>query len=221
MAAPRYAIGKPIPTILQIESEIMLRSFTIKNFRCFQQLTVTPLERVNLIGGKNNLGKTSLLEAILISINPTNPKVLFHVNRLRRIPGEESLEALEATRVFFFNQDGNETIELSTVDEKDNTSSLRIFLFEEDPSLFDEDIPGNFPANQSLTTEVMLYDRLVLEYQDQTGKKKTSFVYWQAGYWRVKSSARTRRKKFPLGIYITSRPALQKQMQIVLVSWNE
>jgi len=188
----------------------MLRSFTIKNFRCFQQLTVTPLERVNLIGGKNNLGKTSLLEAIFIFINPTNPKVLFQVNRLR-IPGEGSFEAIEAMKIFFFNQDGNEIIELSTVDEKDKTSSLQIFLVEEEIGLFDEDIPGNFPANQSLTTEVilydrevMLYDRLVLEYQDQTGKKKTSFVYWQAGYWQVKYPARNRRKKFPLGIYITS-----------------
>jgi AAA15 family ATPase/GTPase len=46
----------------------MLRSFTIKNFRCFKDLTVEPLERVNLIAGANNVGKTALLEAIFMFI---------------------------------------------------------------------------------------------------------------------------------------------------------
>ncbi len=191
----------------------MLRSFTINNFRCFQQLTVTPLERVNLIAGKNNLGKTSLLEAIFIFINPTNPKVLFQVNRLRGIPGKGSFEAIEAMRGFLFDQERNKIIELSTAEEKDQTGFLQIFLDEsdsehnpEDPSLFDEDIPGNFPANQSLTTEVRSYDRLVLEYQDKTDEKNTSRVYWQAGY-----QARTRREKFPLGIYITSSTRSPKE----------
>lgn len=49
----------------------MLHSLTLKNFRCFQNFTIEPLERINLIGGKNKVGKTSLLEAIFIFINPT------------------------------------------------------------------------------------------------------------------------------------------------------
>ena len=42
----------------------MYKSFNIKNFRCFNDLEFKPLERVNLIAGKNNVGKTALLEAI-------------------------------------------------------------------------------------------------------------------------------------------------------------
>ena len=38
----------------------MYTSFTIENFRCFEQLTVEPLARVNLICGENNTGKTAL-----------------------------------------------------------------------------------------------------------------------------------------------------------------
>ena len=36
----------------------MFRSFTVKNFRCFRDLTIEPLERVNLIvkGGKRYEG---------------------------------------------------------------------------------------------------------------------------------------------------------------------
>lgn len=44
----------------------MLDSLSIKNFRLFKELTIERLGRVNLIVGKNNSGKTGLLEALLI-----------------------------------------------------------------------------------------------------------------------------------------------------------
>lgn len=44
----------------------MLQSISIKNFRLFQDLKIDSLNRVNLITGKNNSGKTSLLEALCL-----------------------------------------------------------------------------------------------------------------------------------------------------------
>lgn len=44
----------------------MLDSLHIKNFRCFEDLTIPELGRVNLIVGKNNSGKSTLLEAVNI-----------------------------------------------------------------------------------------------------------------------------------------------------------
>ena len=44
----------------------MLPSLIIKNFRSLQNLRIDSLERVNLITGKNNTGKSSLLEAISV-----------------------------------------------------------------------------------------------------------------------------------------------------------
>ena len=43
---------------------LLLPSLEIKNFRAFSHLTIEKLGRVNLITGKNNVGKTSLLEAL-------------------------------------------------------------------------------------------------------------------------------------------------------------
>ena len=37
-------------------SELHLDSLEIKNFRCFEHLTIEKLGRVNLIVGKNSLG---------------------------------------------------------------------------------------------------------------------------------------------------------------------
>ncbi len=44
----------------------MLKSLCIKNFRLLEDFQVPKLGRVNLIVGKNNSGKSSVLEAIRI-----------------------------------------------------------------------------------------------------------------------------------------------------------
>jgi hypothetical protein len=44
----------------------MLKSLEIKNFRTFAELQIAKLGQVNLIMGKNNVGKTTLLEALQI-----------------------------------------------------------------------------------------------------------------------------------------------------------
>ena len=53
----------------------MLTSFEIKNFRTFSHLYIERLGRVNLILGKNNVGKTTLLEALRLYA-AKNPRVL-------------------------------------------------------------------------------------------------------------------------------------------------
>ncbi len=44
----------------------MLKQLNIRNFRLFEHLQMDGLRRVNLIAGKNNTGKTALLEALRI-----------------------------------------------------------------------------------------------------------------------------------------------------------
>ena len=42
----------------------MINSFQIQNFKCFKDFKTEGFERINLIGGKNNSGKSCLLEGI-------------------------------------------------------------------------------------------------------------------------------------------------------------
>lgn len=44
----------------------MLKSLYIQNFRQFRDLRIEPLKRINLIAGKNNSGKTGVLEALYL-----------------------------------------------------------------------------------------------------------------------------------------------------------
>jgi len=48
----------------------VIRKLVVRNFRGFEKLELDGLRRVNLIVGKNNCGKTSLLEAIFLSCQP-------------------------------------------------------------------------------------------------------------------------------------------------------
>jgi len=51
------------------KSSLILDSLEIRGFRGFRHLQIERLGRVNLIVGKNNVGKTALLEAILLYAN--------------------------------------------------------------------------------------------------------------------------------------------------------
>jgi hypothetical protein len=48
----------------------MINTVDLINFKCFEELHVEGLKRVNLIGGKNNIGKTSFLEGLEILLKP-------------------------------------------------------------------------------------------------------------------------------------------------------
>lgn len=63
----------------------MYESFEINNFRCFRKLTISDLERINLIAGANNAGKTALLEALFLHCGAYNPEMTMKINALRGI----------------------------------------------------------------------------------------------------------------------------------------
>lgn len=61
----------------------MLRSLEIRNYRNLRHLTIEKLGRVNLLMGKNNTGKTSVLEAVAIYASSRNelPTIKFLLQR--------------------------------------------------------------------------------------------------------------------------------------------
>ena len=47
----------------------MLTDINIKNFKCFSDFNIENLKKVNLIGGKNNVGKTAFMEACYVNVH--------------------------------------------------------------------------------------------------------------------------------------------------------
>lgn len=68
----------------------MFESLRIRNYRVFSDLEIGDLSRINLIGGKNNSGKTSLLEAIFLLAGSGNVNALMNINVLREMAADPS-----------------------------------------------------------------------------------------------------------------------------------
>lgn len=61
----------------------MFHTLQIKHFRGIQQLQIDDLSRINLVLGKNNAGKTSVLEALFLLCGATNPSMPNTISFLR------------------------------------------------------------------------------------------------------------------------------------------
>ena len=69
------------------KSSSMLSEFTIKNYKGINELHLTGLRQINLFVGKNNVGKSNLLEAISLYVNNWNFNTLIQIlgNRCEKI----------------------------------------------------------------------------------------------------------------------------------------
>ena len=72
-------------------NEHFIKNIEIKNFKCFEDFKAEGFGRVNLIGGKNNVGKTAFMEAIFIH-NSNNIEELY--KKLLEIDTHRNLQNL-------------------------------------------------------------------------------------------------------------------------------
>lgn len=83
----------------------MLDSVHVRNFRLFKDFQIDNLAQVNLIVGKNNVGKSSLLEAIALLVNQQAPSILFEILENRReIVYKEGMRSYELSNLFYNRQ---------------------------------------------------------------------------------------------------------------------
>jgi hypothetical protein len=65
----------------------MITDVLIKNFKCFENLSIPQLQRVTLIGGRNNVGKTALLEALFLFLDRRSANMVVRQYGWRGIEG--------------------------------------------------------------------------------------------------------------------------------------
>lgn len=90
--------------------DLILNSLEIRNFRGFRHLQIEHLGRVNLIVGKNNVGKSSLLEALQLYARRGSLRLVWELLGARDERGQSEVdveEMLEALRYLFY---GRQTI---------------------------------------------------------------------------------------------------------------
>jgi len=140
----------------------MYRSFRIKNFRCFKDFNMAQLGRLNLIGGRNNTGKTTILEALFLLIGSHNPEIPVGIADWRHLL---NLPKDVYWSLFFPSSHAQSAVELSSTDALGVTRNLRIRPIEpyEVQLTAEEFEPAK--AVQSPTTDFAIRG-LVAEYTD-------------------------------------------------------
>jgi AAA15 family ATPase/GTPase len=108
----------------------MIKDIEINNFRCFDRLKVSRCKRINLISGKNNVGKTALLETIFISSVPT-AATFFSIGDLRGelIKTDEILPEKKWGHLFF-QQNVELTCYTKTIFDDLSCKTVQISIFD-------------------------------------------------------------------------------------------
>ncbi|MDR0895200.1 MAG: AAA family ATPase [Prevotellaceae bacterium] len=69
-----------------------IKDIKIENFRCFDKIEVNGLSKVNVFVGANNSGKSSILEAVFLTMGMSNPMLPVTLNSIRGL-GVNDLQA--------------------------------------------------------------------------------------------------------------------------------
>ena len=83
-----------------------IATLSIERFRALRQLKIDGFGRVNLITGRNNTGKSSVLEALRLLASDASPSVILNILRFREEDvgePEENSRALDAEGVFLLS----------------------------------------------------------------------------------------------------------------------
>jgi len=186
----------------------MYTSFTARLFRCFQDTTIEPLGTINLISGKNNVGKTALLEALWIHHGYFNPELGIRVSALR---GLTRIKPEEAFHDLFSDFDVSTPIELVSYDENGKSRELRITVSEPTTSRMELRRESSNGDNGHAETAT---DRLAHE-STQLSASKVELEFTSGSGPTIRSQAvlepnaihfeRTPGIKEPTGIFLTSR----------------
>jgi predicted ATPase len=142
------------------------QSFDVSNFRCFRELNLAQLERVNLIAGVNNVGKTALLEALFLHCGAYNPELTLRLNAFRGIE-QVKLEFgrwAETPWLSLFSQfDTSKIVELAGENEQTGHRILRLQVIRQPQELakigqsiqHNSDKPEGIPSLSSEMPQVL------------------------------------------------------------------
>lgn len=140
----------------------MLSSFVVNNFRCFHNLQIEPLQRINLIGGMNNTGKTTLLEAIFLQVCLNSVDLPLRLNFFRGMQ-QKTFDVEEICSWLFYGKETDSLVEMTSKNFQQQISKLILKMVESEETHL-------LPFSLNLPTKSNRTKNLEIDYQYYTGK---------------------------------------------------
>ncbi len=136
-----------------MDDTLVLDSLLVRGFRAFEDLQIPKLGRVNLITGKNNVGKTCLLEALQVYARRGEPNVLQSL-LVRRdetyvsgsMKSGEMTKLLDDVRHVFYGRAGAKDTDQQLVIGSLNDTSNQLVLSVEDQEVEEDETFSYFPT---------------------------------------------------------------------------
>lgn len=94
----------------------MIQSLNLNNYKNFIDVSLQDLKRMNLISGKNNTGKTSILESLFLFYDRQSPDVFFKLSSLRGTNSYPELTPQLLWGPYFYNFDTKNPISITVHD---------------------------------------------------------------------------------------------------------
>jgi AAA15 family ATPase/GTPase len=101
----------------------MIKKFKVENYKAFENLEIPNLSRLNLVGGKNNVGKTSLLEALFSIHDKLSIDILLKTFMWRAATPFLNLSQ-DVWSPAFYNYDTSKEIKFTLFDDKGATERV-------------------------------------------------------------------------------------------------
>jgi ABC-type cobalamin/Fe3+-siderophores transport system ATPase subunit len=168
--------------------KLLLNSLMIQQFRGFKDLRIRQLGRVNLIVGKNNVGKSSLLDALQIYAHRGFPTILWQMLEAHdegvlsrrstniRLQNQVDEDALLSAKYLFYGRENvkdiSKTIHIGPIASPDKTLSLSIEFFSSK-----EDEEGKISLQPVLFEEMTAAEDPIPRFSIKYGKKNRGSTY--------------------------------------------
>jgi hypothetical protein len=158
----------------------MYSQIEVQNFRGFDDLVLSNLKRINLIAGKNNSGKTALLEAIFIHSGWYNPELALRAQVFRGIRNITiSSSAAGVIQAIFRNLDVDKSVEIRSKDNKGRSRYSTIFFVNSSNELEGLDLTTSFsdePETRPSFSSSNLIKGLGLRFTNPDGEETTRYL---------------------------------------------
>lgn len=174
----------------------MIESFSAKNFKCFKEIEVPALSRITLIGGRNNSGKTSLLEAMFMFLSRWSPLAFMSYFQARQYTQVGLPLSLWDT--LFFNFDPSNEIVLNlSVNEQEEILKMSVSA------------DGTIEISAQ---EIVKLITLKLEYRAKNQNTPKEVLYHLSSKVDFESSEKSVEEVYPMAGFVGAQPFSAKSL---------